>query len=258
MKNIWNADFGMFLDEVNVCTFEKIVCGHFGGATKSGATFNEDGYFIIQKNDWRFVVLFDAHASYDSVTLLTDTLRQSSETIENICDLKVEKAVEALQNHILGCLKETPTNEVRGEAAVLFCFEKQGYLWWLSVGDNSLYALHEAFNELGQYRLNQRVFYQWFGQQNAMTLPVPCYSVGTIQLREGLTTVVLLTDGVLEIKGRPFENNAYLAAQFEAENLTGSVKKVLETVQALDGRDSATIIAFNAIQTEAGLRPTRL
>lgn len=258
MHTLWNGSLGLYLDEINTMCTNSVVCGMFGGSTKSGATFNEDGFFILETEKWRFVTLFDAHATFDSVTVLTNALSQNEERLRDICNQNIDEAIEPLQAFILTVLKETSTDGVRGETAVLFCFEKAGFLWWLSVGDNSLYLLHKEFNELGQYRLNQRVFYQWFGEQNAMKLSPACYASGTIQLRMGQSTIVMLTDGVLEVSGRPYENSAYLASKFAEGSLEEGIIHVLEEVQSLDGRDSATIIAFHTSCPRDGLRPTRL
>lgn len=134
---------------------------------------------------------------------------------------------------------------IRGETAALFCLQKEEYLWWLSIGDNSLYIFHKEFNELGQYRLNQRIFYQWVGEKNSLDLKVPCYTTGTIQLRQGHSRILLLTDGVLEIEGRPFENNERLAFEFNTKGKENAVKSILKEVETRKGRDSATMLTWD-------------
>ena len=47
-------------------------------------------------------------------------------------------------------------------------------------------------------RTKSTSFYEWIGNVNTFDLPVPCYSTGIRELRNGKNRIVMVTDGVLE------------------------------------------------------------
>ena len=139
---------------------------------------------------------------------------------------------------------------VQGETAVLMCVQKGTFLWWLSVGDNLIYLLHPQLANMGQYALNQRHFYEWIGQVNSLALPIPAYSRGVSELRKGMNTIVLFTDGVLEFEDSPSMDNhvlyqAFHAVQAEDTNQKQALLEVLEKVHKGLGWDSATVMSFS-------------
>jgi len=233
IKN-WNGSKSNDIDRIIIEKVDHVTSGRYGGSSQSGAYKNEDGYIILKEDTYVFSVLFDAHTSNDSVLLVSQVLTSHMDEIKAICSSD-QNEFSSLQSKILDLLMSPDmTNHaktLKGETAILFCLQKDDYLWWLSIGDNSLYLYHEEYKALGQYRLNQRVFYQWFGKANSLGLKRPCYSSGSIQLRLGLNKIVMLTDGVLEIDQRPFEDNEYLYKAFEnnnevaLENILGQVSR---------------------------------
>lgn len=260
---IWNGSINSYIDQVNIQPIGTSVIGQYGGSTKSGAFANEDGTLYLESdNKWRFAVMMDAHATNESVLLLTSLIESKIKEIISICNNSIELAVPKLQECIITLITANSAMDkaqsIIGETAALFCFEKDGYLWWLSIGDNSLYVLQKEFYELGQYRLNQRVFYQWYGQKNSLALKVPCYATGTLHLRKGEATVILLTDGVLEVDGLPYENDAFLANEFKSTSINLAIENILNNVRNHNGRDSATILAWKTLSTNDVLRPTRI
>ena len=68
--------------------------------------------------------------------------------------------------------------------------------------------------------------------------------------------IVLLTDGVLEIDGAPFEKVRVLNDYFHEED-EEAVRKVLELVKGRLGRDNATILTWFCMGEDHALRPTR-
>ena len=99
------------------------------------------------------------------------------------------------------------------------------------------------------------------GRANSLTLDVPAYSTGTFELRQGLSRILLLTDGVLEFEGRPFESGAQLLATLgepgsDPENDQSAVRPILSAVQEANGRDSATIVAWDVDVERAPLQPS--
>lgn len=260
---VWNGHLNNYIDEIKMIDLHHVTIGIFGGSSSRGTKLNEDGLYVISKyDDFVFSVLFDAHATNESVIYYTEALIEKKSDIESSLKLNTKQAIKNIETLIEDILNNqkvlSQSKELKGETAFLVCLQKNEYLWWLSVGDNSIYTFNKEFNELGQYRLNQRIFYQWIGQKNSMALDVPCYSKGTIQLRPGKTTIVMLTDGVLEIEGRPFENHETLKEHIEANSLKSGIHNVLEVVKTSCGKDNATIIAWSIYNEVDGLRPTRL
>ena len=70
----------------------------------------------------------------------------------------------------------------------------------------------------------------------------PTYSRGVSELRKGINTIVLLTDGILE-----FENSPYIDSQklYKTCYQKQSLSEVLQNIHKGQGRDSGTIISFN-------------
>ncbi len=257
---VWNGSIDASIDKVQSMTLEHVALGIFGG---EGTVKNEDGLIVMVGEDGSvFSVLFDAHATNTSVLYLTHEIIVKKELIFEYLKCDIAECIGQIEKLLECWLKSEATlrelNALKGETAFLVCLQKGAYLWWLSVGDNSLYALHKEFSELGQYRLNQRVFYQWLGEKNAMDLTVSCYSKGTIQLRKGKTILVMLTDGVLEIDGRPFEDNEKLNQYFQGSSLEDAIDNILNEVKFLKGKDNASVIAWAYDNPIDGLRPTRL
>lgn len=260
---VWNGSINHYIDEIKMIDLHHVTVGIFGGSSSKGTKLNEDGLYIISKSDdFVFSVLFDAHATNESVIYFTEALIKKNVEIENFLKLDTRQAIKNIETLIEEMLNNQlllrQSKEINGETAFLVCLQKNEYLWWLSVGDNSIYIFNKEFNELGQYRLNQRIFYQWIGQKNSFDLEVPCYSKGTIQLRPGKTIIAMLTDGILEIKGRPFENSENLKNYIEDNSLNSGIQKILEVVKDTCGKDNATMIAWSIDNEIDGLRPTRL
>lgn len=256
---LWYGNQGMFSNEIFIETFHDMTIGIYGGYD---AVKNEDGYFLLAFEDGtRLSVLFDAHTTNESVVYVIEQLESRVKDISELCSLPISKCLSSLQSYLVDFMMSeevtSALSNLRGETAILYCLQKGNYLWWLSIGDNSLYVFHKEFNELGQYRVNQRVFYQWLGNQNSLTLDVPCYTTGTLQLREGENKVLMLTDGVLEIEGRPFENNQAIESIFQASPDT-AVNTVLKEVKNRNGRDNATLITWSVYCNHKPLRPSRL
>lgn len=151
---------------------------------------------------------------------------RADEIIE-ICKQQAEIAFPEIQKYIISFIEsdqiKSECQGLTGETALLFCF-------------------HKEFNNLVQYEVNQRNFYQWIGQKNSLNLKVPCYSSGTMQLRAGKSKILVLTDGVIEVGGRPFEDDDRLRKVFRSNNLSVSTKTLLDEVQRKNGRDSVDLV----------------
>lgn len=146
---------------------------------------------------------------------------------------------------------------VRGETACLVCYQHGGYLMWLSIGDNQLYLLHPELQRLGQFTLTVRNYFEWIGERSSLALEVPCFSSGIRQLRQGISTIAMVTDGLLEVGDRPFDNPARVGRELlSPAGVSGSISSMLAEVHRLGGTDSATVIAWQVDNPDPGLLPS--
>jgi len=272
MKNFyehkWLGSENMHLDKGSVLDCGDIFVGCYGGNTSAGAHKNEDGCYILCDNEykWRLSLLVDSHATNESAKLVVNTIETRKLEIINILNLPIENVFSKLQCFFINIFSskefKAQCKGIKGETACLISVQKGQFLWWLSIGDNLVYLFHPELVKLGQFSLNQRQFYEWVGYQNSFDLPVPCYSSGVRQLREGLNYIFLLTDGVLECGDRPFENSVYLYETLtnrefsKPTDIKENMLAVLNRVHEEKGRDSATIIGWYCINEDKALRPS--
>ncbi|MBC6973296.1 protein phosphatase 2C domain-containing protein [Bacillus sp. Xin] len=247
----WVGSDEMYLGETSVQQHGEIVLGRYGGNTSAGAKKNEDGAFVWSNGDWEFAMILDGHNSAESVALVVHTIKNEYENIKILLEEPIETAFRSVENHILTLFQsdsfKQACEQVKGETACLICVRKENYIWWFSIGDCLVYVLHEELHKLGQHALNQRHFYEWIGQINTFSLPVPCYSSGVRELRKGKNRIVMVTDGVLECGERRYENSHHLYEDMYENNLelTTCVQNVLKHVHHQFGRDSATMISWD-------------
>ncbi|KFN04475.1 phosphatase 2C family protein [Bacillus clarus] len=241
----------MCLGEVSVKQYGDIVLGKYGGNISAGAKKNEDGAIVFSNDNWELAVILDGHNSAESVGLVVNTIQTEYENIKDIMKEPIETVFRSIENHILTVFQSHSFKEecqrVKGETACLLCVRKENYIWWLSIGDCLVYVFHEELHKLGQHALNQRHFYEWIGNVNTFSLPVPCYSSGIRELRTGKNRIVMVTDGVLECGERRYDNpsNLYKDMSENKKKLKECVRNVLEHVHHQLGRDSATIISWD-------------
>lgn len=246
----WCGDQAPLTDQIKITHHGSITLGRFGGSSASGAWKNEDACWIRADEAQQLVVILDAHTSPDSARAVIDGL-DSLPT--RWTALPVAEAFTSFQADILSMLSGLETEQMLGETALLAVYQREGFLHWFSIGDNTVYAFHEDFKSLGQTALNQRLFYQWVGHANSLKLKVPCYVSGTIELRQGQSDIVMLTDGVLEIEDMPFSDSNTLYQTLMSQGIAG----VLKVVEQKHGRDNATMIHWQVYKSQQGLRPTR-
>jgi hypothetical protein len=95
---------------------------------------------------------------------------------------------------------------------------------------------------------------------HTFALPVPCFSTGVRELRQGQNVVLLTTDGLLECGTRPFEDPCELAGLFmlggAVSTLEQAVRAALARVHAERGRDSATVVAWTVDNPVAATQPS--
>lgn len=256
----WVGGIYSFIDKPTVELVGSIVLGTYGGNSDAGANKNEDGALLWSNDemDWEFAVILDGHNSSESVQLLVDAFMcYKIDIIEILTSSPLPDAFERLQKYAVNILSTVDTSSIRGESSCLVFARRGRYLWWLNVGDCTLYLLHEDYSRLGQYAVNQRSFFEWVGQVNTFDELVPCYSAGVKLLRKGRNVILAVTDGVLEFGERPFEDPKVLYdTMFSSEDIRNQVRDVLEVVHSSLGSDSATIIAWSLICDDVGPVPS--
>ncbi|GAB2641964.1 hypothetical protein GCM10009743_16320 [Kribbella swartbergensis] len=189
--------------------------------------------------DWEFAAVADGHAGADSSALAVELL-EGDPALPDLMELPVSSALSVVRTHLLQLFMDADTSQLQGETSVLAVARKDRYLLWLSIGDCVAYAVHPELTELGQYALNQRSFYEWFGRVDSLQLEVPCFASGVHALRPGRTRIALVTDGVLDVCGD-------LIAEFAEGAARGAVQHTMQAVHDGNGLDSATIVAWDVV-----------
>lgn len=252
----WIGSLAPYLDRPTLCSRERVIVGCYGGHTGAGADKNEDGALVWSAHDgsWEFAILLDGHNSAQSVELVVETFEAHALSIAALLTQPVETLFISLHQFLLSIFQSLSFREqcqrIRGETACLICIRKAQFLWWLSVGDCVVYLLHPELAHMKQFALNQRHFFEWIGQVNTFDLPVPCYSTGVRELRQGHNQIVMLTDGLLECDACLFEDpqkvyDAFWSTQKRQEaSMQAAALLALEHVHRARGRDSATLITW--------------
>lgn len=257
----WVGSRHAFLDEVEVNSYQRMVTGRYGGSTASGAVKNEDGFLVMRDEamTWNFAVLLDAHHGADSAEHVIETIRNDSSRLAGL--LNGDDVFTGLEGYFINLFTSPGFSKscrnLGGEASCLIVFQKKQFLWWLSIGDCMVYLLHPDLAEFGQFSLNQRQFYEWIGKVNTFDLEVPCYTVGSRQLRPGMNYIVLMTDGVLDTEDRYFHNPQNIYDVFmNRRTPDDSVKEILEHARSHNSRDSSTVICWTYDNVADGLMPS--
>jgi hypothetical protein len=247
----WVGSEDAFLDQPALAKCGSIVIGRYGGRTEAGAHNNEDGALVWcdAAGAWEFAVLLDAHYSAESAELIVATLEAERPRLLAALALPAMSTFGALQEALLAIFSDADfrarCHEVYGEASCLVIARKGAFLWWFSVGDCLAYFLHPETARLGEYLLNQRVFFQWIGQRNTFDESVPCYATGTQRLYRGDALIALSTDGVFEsVPAFYVQPEQLLFLLAGEEQLSYGVGRALDAVHDANGRDSATLIAW--------------
>jgi len=263
----WLGSQELYLDTPTVTVCRQAVIGCYGGNRRAGADKNEDAALVWCADDgsWEFAMIVDAHYSSESAQLLIDAIISEQRAIVELLSRPVETALRSLPLKVSVALTSedfrTRCQNVHGEASCIIAARKGRFLWWMSIGDCLIYLLHPELARLGQMALNQRSFFEWVGRANSLDLPVPCYTSGIRELREGWNSIVMTTDGLLEFGTRPFENPMEIYTTVYDQGIAGvslseSIGATLERVHRDKGRDSATIIAWWCDNRSPALRAT--
>ena len=176
----WIGSDEPHLDDPFVFSQGRVHIGVYGGNTNAGADKNEDGAvaWSDDNGEWEFSMIIDGHNSSESVRLLMDEIGTHQSEIEAILCQPVSQVFKHLQQYVVDLLASLQTTSVRGESSCLVVARKDCYLWWMNVGDCVLYLFHPDYAKFDQYAVNQRSFFEWIGEVNSFSEPVPCYTTG--------------------------------------------------------------------------------
>jgi hypothetical protein len=256
---VWRGSAEPCFDRPELTAIGRVSVGCYGGNSGFGAHKNEDAALVWSGADWVFAVILDAHAGSESADAVLELFeRGRAELLELLGRLEPGHmlAVQAAVTRLL--LDAAPQLvRVRGETACLVCYQHGGYLMWLSIGDNQLYLLHPELQRLGQFTLTVRNYFEWIGERSSLMLEVPCFSTGIRQLRRGINTMALVTDGLLEAGDRVFDEPARVSRELlSPAGVSGAISSMLAEVHRQGGRDSATVIAWQVDNPMMGLMPS--
>ncbi len=247
----WVGSQQNYVDEISIQQLSHVILGRYGGNSCAGQYKNEDGCVIWcnEKEDWEFVALLDAHNTSESAELVVKVLESEKENLEDILRLELnQNMLHRLEEKLLKMFQSnevlTACKNVTGETACLIVVRKDNYLWWFSVGDGLLYLFHPELASLGQYQVNQRQFFEWIGQVNTFAQEVPCYTVGTKELRQGMNRIFLTTDGLVECPNEPYADPWNIYASFEEVSDEVAIKRMFINIKKNNVRDSTTIISW--------------
>jgi hypothetical protein len=260
----WLGNQNPHLDRLELSHCGHVVIGCFGGSTAAGGTKNEDGalVWVEESGGWEFSMVLDAHKSADSASLMLRTITIEKQAIRSCLNLPIEEAFSELQQFLVSRFMSpafrTRCRFTEGEASCLITARKDRFLWWLSIGDCQVYLFHPELARLGQYALNQRNYYEWIGAANTFDLPVACFSSGVRELRGGKNQIVVVTDGVTESGANFFSEpeNLYQLYMENNRRPDNFVQAVMSRVQADQGMDSATMVAWTYFNPQGGLKAT--
>lgn len=248
----WSGGQEPFLKAPEMVAVGQVGLGRYGGTGGK----NEDGALVWSDDDWTLAVILDGHGGSSSVDATLALFDEAEEQLLSLCSTG---AILQLQRELVALLVNGSTNrrmaEVRGETACLVAYQHGAHLLWLSVGDNTLYLLHPELVRLGQHTLTTRNFFEWIGERSSLVGPVPCFSTGIRRLRQGLNHVVLVTDGIQEMPGTPFEPPAAFAQAYLADP-PQALSRMLQQASAAGTRDSCTMIAWTIDSPEPALMPS--
>jgi serine/threonine protein phosphatase PrpC len=260
----WVGSQKHFVDELDVSLVDKVVVGRFGGNSSAGQYKNEDGCLVWsnESENWEFTMILDGHKTAQSVELVVDRFNQEKYRIQDVLRLPAGEALKQMDSLILDIFQNPDFMEAcrktTGETACLIVVRKEKYLWWFSIGDCILHLFHPELIKLGERQLVQRSFYEWVGEVNTFALPVPCYSTGKKELRQGLNQIFMTTDGLTECPDVTFADAEEVHAVLVGNKIEEGIRKLLEEVKENHVRDSTTIIAWSVHIEETATMPSDL
>lgn len=256
---VWRGGNDPCLDGPRVDSAGRVTIGLCGGNAAFGAKKNEDAALVWSGASWVFAVLLDAHATSESADAVLGLFAGGRAELAELFGRPEPSHildVQAAVSRLLLSGRERLA-KVRGETACLVCYQHGKYLLWLSIGDNILYLLHPDLQRLGEHALTVRNYFEWIGEHSSLALDVPCFSSGIRELRQGLNTIALVTDGLLEVADRPYEDAGRFGRELlSPQGLGAAVAGMLSEVHRLGGTDSATMIVWQVDNAQSALLPS--
>lgn len=253
----WAGQDEAFLDQPSAIRVGAMALGRYGGCMAAGGMKNEDAALLHADPAglWEVAAVADGHAGTDSSALAVQLLDDVT-LLSKLLARPVEEAFPRLHTHLITLLQGADTSQLTGETSILVVARKSRYVYWLSIGDCVAYVLHPELAAFGQFALNQRSFYEWFGKANSLKLQVPCFATGTHALRPGVSRLALVTDGLLEFGGRIYSNPVRLHAELAGGDIQARASQLMQSVHLGSGVDSATLIAWDVVAGPSDVYPS--
>ncbi|MFV8830352.1 protein phosphatase 2C domain-containing protein [Alkalihalobacterium sp. APHAB7] len=258
----WVGSEEAFVDEINIRHFEHVVLGRFGGNSSAGQYKNEDGclVWVDKKQDLEFVVLLDAHHTAESAELVLNSIESLKDELSTSFTLPIKDTFKSVSSLLLSTFESSrfknACQKIQGETAFLCVVRKDKYIWWLSIGDCVFHLYHPELAMLKEFQQNQRSFYEWIGKTNTFDLEVPCYSMGTKELRKGKNHLFLTTDGLIECPNGNYNDPREIFFRFESSTNEQGVLDLLKEIKEKKVRDSTTILSWMVDSKEVGCLPS--
>jgi serine/threonine protein phosphatase PrpC len=258
VDHVWIGSEYPALDTTRVIPVGPFVLGLYGGDVTAGATVNEDAAYLWAEEDWEFVVVCDAHGGSDSAELVLKVVQIARPSLQAALACPVSVALPALARLVPDLF--TPAafrhacETLTGETSCLVAVRKGAYLWWMNIGDVRLYAFHPEYARLGQFAVMEPAYFEWIGRVSTFDEAVPCYATGVKRLRQGDNVVFVTTDGLLNAG----DDTAGLfnGLWTSRDDLGRGVQDLITRVQAAQGRDSATLVAWRVCVAEVAPYPS--
>lgn len=260
----WTGRAESYLDRPDATWHDGFCVGRYGGSSASGADKNEDGLLAWSDGEgrWEFAVILDAHGSCESAELVIDALLTERSSIESLLSEPIDTAIPGLEATLLALFRSDAFRSecaaVKGECSCLIVCRVENMVWWLSIGDCMLFLLHPELLAWEQSMLNQRHFYEWVGNVNTFDLPVPCYSTGRRQLRQGRHAIVMATDGFLGTESCDVNvmKDWPLRLSGSPRELERGVLAFLSRLHAARTTDSTTLLVWPVYNPHPGVMPS--
>jgi hypothetical protein len=214
---LWSGAEAPFIDRPEVIKVGPMVVGLYGGRSASGAVRNDDAAMARFDHGFEAAVVADGHHDNDASALAVRVLSEAADI-----------------HQMLALLQSADARDLRGFTTLIALVRHQSQLHWLSIGDCVALALHTDLMALGQYALNQRAFYEWFGPGGEIV----SLASGIHALRQGRTRIVAATHGVL-----PLMDPADMARSTPFER----VEELMMHAHQERSPDNATVVAWDVV-----------
>ncbi|WP_366248770.1 hypothetical protein [Terribacillus aidingensis] len=245
----WNGEMKSYLDQVDLSGYQHVWIGRFGGSIAHGAYKNENACLILTGSDWELAVVMRAQHTVESAAFIADSLILRQRKITETLDEDVSSAIKKIDSFLMSMFNSvrfrSTAAKVNGNASCLIAVRKAGYLYWLSIGENSLYHLVPSPNHYNSVQLNQQNSAGKIGADNTFDQVVPIFNMGSVPLSSGSNHILLSTIGLQCFPVSPYKSASRLQSAFnKSESMPHFMRTMLANAQAAGAAESITLIGW--------------